>query len=192
MNWDRGAGVWPTTHRHMTAEEYYQLPEGPPYFQLIDGELFTSPSPHFFHQEIILNIAFALRAYLLKNPIGKVIVAPSDVEFDKDNVFQPDVFFIRKERLGIVDKHGAKGAPDLVVEVISGSTGRLDLGPKRMVYAQRGVLEYWVVLPASRTVEVYRLPESADYPAETLAEDVSLMTPLLPGLELSLAEVFVS
>lgn len=182
----------PTTHRHMTAEEYYQLPEGPPYFQLIDGELFMSPSPHFYHQEILLNIAFAIRSYLRTNPIGKVIVAPSDVEFDKDNVFQPDVFFIRKERLGIVDKHGSKGPPDLVVEVISGSTGRLDLGPKRMVYAQTGVLEYWVVLPDARTVEIYRLPESADQPAQSLEGNSSLITPLLPGLELPLAEIFAS
>lgn len=192
MNWDRGAGVLPTTHRHMTAEEYYQLPEGPPYFQLIDGELFMSPSPQFFHQEIILNIASTIREYLRQNPIGKVVLAPSDVEFDKDNVFQPDIFFIRKERLGIVDKHGTKGAPDLVVEVISGSTGRLDLGPKKMIYAQTGVLEYWVVLPASRTIEVYRLPDSAEQPAATLAEGVSLTTPLLPGFALPVVEVFAS
>lgn len=151
-----------------------------------------SPSPNFYHQEIIGNIFFLLRAYLRRNSIGKVVLAPSDVEFNKNNVFQPDVFFIRTERLGIVDKHGAKGAPDLVVEVISGSTGRLDLGPKRMVYAQTGVLEYWVVLPDSRTVEVYRLPESADQPAQTLAEGVSLTTPLLPGLELPLEEIFAS
>lgn len=192
MNWDRGAGVLPTTHRHMTAEEYHQLPEGPPYFQLIDGELFMSPSPHFFHQEIILNIASPIREYLRRYPIGKVVVGPSDVEFNQKNVFQPDVFFIRNERLGMIDKHGAKGAPDLVVEVISGSTGRLDLGPKMMIYAQTGVLEYWVILPQSRTVDIYRLAESAEQPAETLAEGVSLKTPLLPGLELPLAEIFAS
>lgn len=190
MNWDRGAGVLPTTHRRMTAEEYYRLPDGPPYFQLIDGELFMSPSPHFFHQEIVLNIASAIREYLRKSPIGKVVVAPSDVEFDKDNVFQPDVFFIRNERLGIVDEHGAKGAPDLVAEVISGSTGRLDLGPKKMVYAQKGVREHWVVLPETRSVEVYRLPESSSEPVLKLGEGAVLVTPLLPGLELSLADVF--
>ncbi len=182
----------PTTHRRMTAEEYYQMPEGPPYFQLIDGELFMSPSPHFFHQEIIGNIFSLIREYLRTNPLGKVILAPSDVEFNKENIFQPDVFFIRQERLGMVDKHGAKGAPDLVVEVISGSTGRLDLGPKMTIYAQSGVLEYWVVLPESRTVEVYRLAENAERPAATFAEGDTLMTPSLPGLELALQEIFAS
>jgi Uma2 family endonuclease len=190
MNWDRGAGVLPTTHRRMTAEEYYQLPEGPPYFQLIDGELFMSPSPNCFHQEIILNIASPIREYLRKHPIGKVIVAPSDVEFDKDNIYQPDVFFIRTERLGIVDKHGAKGAPDLVVEVLSGSTGRLDLGPKKTVYAEKGVLEYWVIWPDGREIEVYRWPESPTQPVLKLAHQGTLTTPLLPGLEIPVAEIF--
>jgi Uma2 family endonuclease len=149
-----------------------------------------SPSPHFFHQEIVGNIYLAIREYLRKNPIGKVILAPSDVEFDKDNVFQPDVFFIRTERLGIVDKHGAKGAPDLVAEVISGSTGRLDLGPKKAVYARKGVHEYWVVLPEERALEVYRFAESPDEPVLKLEEGANLTTPLLPGFELALTEVF--
>ena len=61
-----------------------------------------------------------------------------------------------------------------------------------MVYAQTGVLEYWVVLPTSHTIEIYRLPESAEHPAETLAEGVSLTTPLLPGLGLPVAEIFAS
>lgn len=79
-----------------------------------------------------------------------------------------------------------------MVRVISGSTGRLDLGPKMMVYAQTGVLEYWVVLPQSRTVEVCRLAESAEQPAETMAGGASLQTPLLPGLEWPLTEIFAS
>ncbi len=190
MNWDRGASVLPTTHRHMTAEEYYQLPEGPPHFQLIDGELFMSPSPNFFHQEVALNLASAIRQYLRRKPLGKVVIAPSDVEFDQDNVYQPDVFFIRSERLGIVDKHGAKGAPDLVAEIISGSTGRLDLGPKKTVYAAKGVIEYWVVLPETREVEVYRFAENADVPVAKYAGTATLTTALLPGFELPLAELF--
>jgi len=190
MTWDRGTGVLPTTHRRMTAEAYYQLPEGPPYFQLIDGELFMSPSPQFFHQEIVLNLAFALRGYLRRSPLGKVIVAPSDVEFDKDNIFQPDLYFIRQERLGIVDEHGVKGAPDLIVEVVSASTGQLDLGPKKSIYARYGVEEYWVVWPRTKEVEIYRLGDSVDLPARKLVDGEALRSALLPGLELPLSDIF--
>lgn len=174
----------------MTADEYYALPEGPPYFQLIDGELFMSPSPNFFHQEIVINIASPIREYLRRNPIGKVVIAPSDVEFDKGNIYQPDVFFIRNERLGMVDKHGAKGAPDLVVEVISGSTGRLDLGPKKMIYAAKGVVEFWAVLPRTLEIEIYRFHESADAPIAIMRSGETVTTSLLPGFELAVAEIF--
>lgn len=112
------------------------------------------------------------------------------MRFDKDNVYQPDVFFIRTERLGIVDKHGAKGAPDLVAEVISGSTGRLDLGPKRMIYAQSGVREFWAILPDSREVEIFRFAEAADKSIATLGGDATLTTPVLPGFALPFAELF--
>lgn len=180
----------PTTHRHMTADEYYQLPEGPPYFQLIDGELFMSPSPNFFHQKIVVKLTAAIAVYLEAHPIGTVICAPADVELDDDNVFQPDLYFIRRERMGIVDEHGVKGAPDLVVEVISGSTGRLDLGPKKTLCAARGVLEFWAVSPSARQIEIYRLAECVDAPVATLREGDILTSVLLPGLEIPVAKVF--
>jgi Uma2 family endonuclease len=174
----------------MTAEEFYRLPDGPPYFQLVDGELFMSPSPNFFHQSIVVELAFLIRSYLRQHPIGKVIVAPADVELDHDNVIQPDLYFIRSERFEIVDDHGVKGAPDLIVEVISGSTGRLDLGPKKSVCAAKGVVEFWAVYPQERQIEVYRLAESVSKPARTLREGDSLDSALLPGLEISVAEIF--
>jgi len=89
-----------------------------------------------------------------------------------------------------VDKHGAKGAPDLVVEVISGSTGRLDLGPKKSIYAQYGVTENWAVYPREATVDVFRFAGSATEPAETLSVADTLRTPLLPGWEFPLTELF--
>ena len=131
MTWDRGAGVLPTTHRHMTAEEYFQLPVGPPYFQLIDGELFMSPSPNFFHQELVSRLIAEMGPFARRHKLGKVIVSPSDVLLDADNVYQPDVYFIGQERLSIVGKQGPKGAPDLVVEVISGSTGAAGSRPEK-------------------------------------------------------------
>ncbi len=149
-----------------------------------------SPSPNFFHQSIVMELAFAIRSYLERNRIGRVIAAPADVELDHDNVFQPDLYFIRSERLQIVDDHGVKGAPDLVVEVISGSTGRLDLGPKKLIYAAKGVTEFWAVYPQEHRVEVYLLTESATVPAKTLTEGSLLTSSLLPGLEIALDRVF--
>jgi Uma2 family endonuclease len=87
---------------------------------------------------------------------GEVYPAPFDVVFDRHTVFEPDVLFIRAERLGIVTERNVSGAPDLVVEVLSESTREVDLGRKLHAYGRHGVGEYWVVDPDANTVEVFR------------------------------------
>lgn len=173
----------------MTAAEYYALPEGPPYAQLIEGELLMSPSPTFFHQRIIIKLIVSLESFVAAHRLGKVCVAPSDVQFDEENVFQPDVFFVSNERLHLADDHGIKGAPDLVIEVISG-TGRIDLGPKKNVYARGGVIEYWTVRPKTKLVEIWRLSVSTTEPAVQYGVTDMLVTDLLPGWQMPVAAVF--
>src|SRR5207249_6084349 len=96
-----------TEPRPLTARDYRRLPEGPPYYQLIEGDLYMSPTPNFFHQCIVMNIAFILRRYLEKNPIGKVVISPSDVELSDLNVYVPDVYYVSNERKHIFTKQGA-------------------------------------------------------------------------------------
>src|SRR3954468_808663 len=90
--------LMPAPRRFMTAAEYYTLPEGPPYSQLIEGELIMSPSPNLFHQRIILKPVISLETSVAARRPGLMCMAPSDVEFDEDNVFQPDIFFVSNER----------------------------------------------------------------------------------------------
>jgi Uma2 family endonuclease len=190
MNGDRDTALLPTGQRRITAEEYFQMPEGPPYFQLIDGELIMSPSPRYFHQVIVARLIGAIIAYLDSNPIGQVVGAPSDVQLDEQNVFQPDLYFIRNERFRIIDEQGPKGAPDLVAEVISPGTKRNDLGRKKTISAERGVIDYWTVFPDTREVHVYLLQESREQPARKLKGNDAIETPLLPGLRIPLSKIF--
>lgn len=174
----------------MTAAEYFDMPVGPPYFQLIDGELFMSPSPAHYHQRLVFRFAHLLQVYLDAHPLGELTISPSDVHFDEGNVFQPDFYYITNERLHILGRQGPKGAPDLVAEVLSPSTSRLDLVPKKMVYAQAGVQEYWVVRPSRHVVEVYRFQENPTEPVSVLDRDGILSSPLFPEWTLPLASVF--
>ena len=174
----------------LTARDYYDLPQGPPYFQLIEGRLHMSPSPEGSHQDITGNVFFIIRQHLKKHPLGKVRTAPSDVEFDAYNVYQPDVYFIPRSRFQLLSKQGAQGAPALVVEVLSKSTARLDKGPKLKLYAQEGVEEYWIVDQEARAVTVYRFAESVDEPIAVYSGEQKFTTPVLPGLKISLAEIF--
>jgi Uma2 family endonuclease len=179
-----------TTEQLLTANDYQEMPEGPPYFQLVEGKLYMTPSPEFYHQSIAGNIYFLLRDFLRRHPLGKVAIAPSDVQLDFVNVHQPDVYFISNARLDIIQKQGPVGAPDLVVEVLSKSTAKLDKGPKLRVYARSGVKELWLVDKDKKQVAVYRFAESIEAPVAVLSGKQRLTIALLPGLSLPLPKVF--
>ncbi|MBI5800534.1 MAG: Uma2 family endonuclease [Verrucomicrobia bacterium] len=179
-----------STSTLITAHDYQEMPEGPPHFQLVEGKLYMTPSPEFYHQSVALNIASLIRYFLREHPLGKVAIAPSDVQLDFVNVHQPDVYFVSNARLKIISKQGPVGAPDLVVEVLSRSTARLDKGPKLRVYARSGVKELWLVDKEKKEVVVYRFAEDIQEPVATLRGKQKLTTTLLPGLKLSLSEVF--
>jgi len=176
----------------MTAAEFFSLPEGPPYFQLLDGDLYMSPSPRRYHQKLILRLAVILQNYLDRHPLGEINAAPSDVVFTQDTILNPDIYFVSRERAGILTEQGAEGAPDLVVEVLSPSTAKLDMGRKREVYAECGVREMWVVSPKTQAVEIYRFAERADEPVAIVEEGGTLTSQLFPELAISITTLFAS
>ncbi len=147
-----------------------------------------SPSPRYKHQKIVGEIFFALRSYLETHPIGEVIVAPSDVELGNQDVYEPDIYFISKERLGIVTEQGVTGAPDLVVEVLSPSTARLDYR-KRDKYGATGVKEMWLVSERAKTVEIYTSPGHELTLLRTAVPGEIIETPLLPGFQLDVRRI---
>jgi len=160
------------------------------YYQVIEGELHMSPSPNDLHQVIVGNIYFIFRAFLKKNPIGKARVSPLDVFLTEINVFQPDVLYVSHENASILTPSGTKGAPDLVVEVLSPGTKSYDLGPKRAIYARTGVKELWIIDPATLTIQVYRLQLNAQSPEAAFDATAHFTSPLLPGLTINAAEIF--
>ena len=167
-------------HR-LTVDEYRLLPEGPPHYQLVDGELFMTPAPSFRHNDVAGAIYAAVRSHVSASRSGKAAMGPVDVFLDATEVFQPDVLFVAQEHLGRIREDGVHGAPDLVVEVLSPSTRRLDLAVKRVRYAAAGVVEAWYVDLDMDEVIVYRLQEDAAVPARTLRRGETLGSALLPG-----------
>jgi len=174
----------------VTRYDYQQMPEGPPYFQVIEGDLVMSPSPNTQHQKIAGRIFFEFSALLQRKPLGEVFIAPLDVYLTEVNVYQPDVIFVSDQRRSIITEHGIEGAPDLVVEILSAGTARYDKGSKRKVYARTGVRELWLVNPELRMVEVYQLTRDTERPAATPGENATLSSLLLPGLRIKHSEIF--
>lgn len=149
-----------------------------------------APAPNRYHQKIVNNVAYLLRSYLEQNPAGEIYFAPFDVYLTDLNVYQPDVVYVASTRKAILTDRGAEGAPDLVVEVLSLKTARLDRGIKREVYARTGVKELWIINPELREVQVFRFVESADLPAGTYSGAAEFESPLFPGLKVSLTRIF--
>jgi Uma2 family endonuclease len=173
----------------ITRYDYEGLPEGPPYHQVIEGNLLMSPSPTLYHQRIVGRLHALLFAFLARHPLGEVFVAPLDVFLTDVNVYQPDVIFVSSERKCIISADGIEGAPDLVVEVLSPATARLDKGSKRKVYARTGVRELWLVDPEARWIQVFDFATDAETPVRTVGPKGMLTSELLPGLRLRAVDI---
>jgi Uma2 family endonuclease len=173
-----------------TYADYAVLPENGRIHQVIEGDLLMSPSPSYFHQSLVMRIAAALFQFAEGRKLGSVRTGPLDVILDDENVLVPDVVYVSNGRSSIIVPEGLRGAPDLVVEVLSPSNARLDRQVKRRLYARFGVTELWLVDPDAQRVEVYRLQENLERPARMLETTDTLTTNLLPGLEIALSMVF--
>jgi Uma2 family endonuclease len=175
-------------HFRYTAEDYFKLPEGAPY-QLIQGNLVFIASPQDVHQMVLGNLHFLIKQYLKQERSGIVRFAPLDVELDKDNVFQPDLLFIRNQRRGILTKR-VKGAPDFVVEILSpGSSSHKDRNDKKAVYGQHGVEEYWIIDPERQRLEIYLNREGELLPEQTVTGGEVKAT-VIAGLRFELGELW--
>ncbi|MBE0447147.1 MAG: Uma2 family endonuclease [Actinobacteria bacterium] len=174
-----------------TYEDYLRIPEDKRY-ELIGGELIVVPSPKTKHQRISAELGFLLMSYVKENNAGVIFYAPYDVYFDEENVVQPDILFVSKERQDVITEDNVKGAPDLVVEIVSPSSGYYDLVKKKKLYARFGVKEYWLVDPEEKTVEIYLLEKDTGSfePAQSLSEKDQLTSKTFPGLSIDLNKLF--
>lgn len=173
-----------------TYRDYLDLPETAERCELIDGEYWIMPSPTGAHQGAILNVGSELWRFVRANRLGKAFIAPFDVILSPDDVFQPDVMFLSNERMRRYTRDNIRGAPDLVMEVLSPSTANRDRGVKRDRYARFGVLEYWLIDTAAKNIQVLAANMGAFERVGVYGEGDTLLSPLLAGLRLDVSEIF--
>jgi Uma2 family endonuclease len=178
-----------TLEKRATVEDYERLPEGAPY-QLIAGELIMTPSPTPFHQSIVLNIASILSPFVIRNRLGKVFVAPLDVYLSDEDIYQPDLIFIRADHAHGIRKDKLRIIPDLVVEVLSPSTAYYDFTRKKEMYCTHGVQEYWIIDPEMETVEIM-VKRGEIYQTEAIMKKPALLeSAMFPGFSMKIEDVF--
>lgn len=174
----------------LTYRDYLDLPEGLRH-EILDGELHQmTPAPSSGHQRVSRWIQMPLTAHVDERGIGEVFNAPIDVILSETNVVQPDLLWIRKERLSIVKEKGIFGAPDLVVEILSPNSGRRDGEIKFKIYETFAVQEFWLVDPLECWLHVFELVNGRFHLARRLTREDVLDSKLLPGFQLPLAQVF--
>jgi len=176
----------------LTYEDYLLIPEDGLRHEIIDGEHYVSPGANTKHQIVSANLFLALGTFVRHHQLGRVFHPRYDVVLSDTDIVEPDVLFVSNARAHLITKTNLRGAPDLVIEVLSEAHRREDEILKKRRYELFGVLEYWIVDPELETVKIYRRSGEVFAPAAiTGTEDGgTITTPLLPGFSLDVHEVF--
>lgn len=143
-----------TSNQHYTAADYLKWNDGQRYELLHGGVRAMSPAPSWTHQIISGNLEFEIKSYLRAKKRCQVVYAPVDVFLSDDTVVQPDIIVVCDPQK--IEKRGCVGAPDLVVEILSPATAKLDWNDKFKLYEAAGVREYWIVNPEEQFVHVFQ------------------------------------
>jgi Uma2 family endonuclease len=174
-----------------TYKDLQEMPDDGKRYQLIDGELYVTPSPNRAHQRAVGNLYVLLRERFEKPGLGEVYLAPFDVVFDQMNVVQPDLLVVGNERLAIITEANVEGVPDIAIEVLSPSNKRFDREKKLQLYGRVGVPELWYFDPADRTAEVFHAEtQGRCVLTAKLSGSEAIRSAVFPGLSLTLDEVF--
>lgn len=183
--------AWPPEQGRWTFEDWRQLPDDGYRYEVIDGVLYMTPPPQILHQIVSLHLIQKLADFIEQHDLGQILFAPVGVHLPNQPVpFQPDILFVRQDRLDIIGKEYIEGAPDLVIEILSPGNWLYDRREKKQVYQIGGVAEYWIVDPRTRTVEVYQLEKGTFLLIGQYGAGEVVRSPGLPDLELAVDEIF--
>jgi len=161
-------------------------------YEIINGVAYAMSAPNTEHQRISMFLSGVLYNYL-NGKTCQPFAAPFDVRLfyeedeSDDTVVQPDLVVVcDPEKLG---KEGCRGAPDLVIEILSPSNTAIEMNRKLNIYRKAGVPEIWIIDPEEKQVDVYHLADNR-YVPHILRMGDTLKSPKFPGLEITLDVLF--
>ena len=170
-----------------TSEDYWNLPEGER-AELIDGKFYDMAPPSRIHQKLVFTISRIIGNYIADHHGScEVYPAPFAVNLDADDKdwVEPDISVICDPNK-LTDR-GCSGAPDLIFEIVSPSSRKLDYGIKNGIYSQSGVREYWIVDPAKEKVVVYYYDRDSDPSLYSFDSDIPVG--IYPGLTIKINDL---
>jgi Uma2 family endonuclease len=184
---------WPAQGR-WTYEDYLRLPEDGRRYEVLRGVLYVTPAPLFEHQFSVGRLYLHLERVALEKDLGIFLLAPFDIRLPRRlaDPVEPDLVFFRKGNAPQEGDKSFRGVPDLVIEVLSPGTRRIDQRIKREVYQEAGIPEFWMVDPKARTLVVLRLDDAGVYAEISRDGEEGVVTSAtLPGLRLKVSDIFL-
>lgn len=174
--------------RPMTYEEYAALPDDGRRYELLNGQLVVAAAPNGKPLMASKRYYDELNAFVESRELGMVFYAPYELKYSEYDAVQPDLFFVSRDRLHIVELEHMTEAPDLIAEVLSPSNWRHDTVTKAAIYARIGVQEYWIVDPENETILVQILRDGVYNPL--VSEDGIARSKLLAGFTVDPSVLF--
>jgi Uma2 family endonuclease len=183
-------GQWPAPGQWSYAD-YERLPDDGSRYEVLFGVLYEMAPPAPLHQIVIARLLRRLGPAAEDTGLGILIPSPIEVILPAfATPVQPDLLFVRAERMTIIKEKRVEGPPDLVIEVLSPSTARFDRRTKYDAYEQAGIPEYWIVNPRLRSVEINYLEEGQYSIAGEFGKAELIVSPTLGELGFSLDSLF--
>jgi Uma2 family endonuclease len=175
----------------MTARQFLELGEDPPgvRLELVDGEVAVSPSPQPRHSFVICRLIVLLGRHVDDNDLGR-LYQDVDTIFGEHDVRRPDVLYFAKDRVHLIGEKAMEGPPDLCVEVISPSSTDVDRNHKFKQYEKGKVAHYWIVDPAAKTIEGYKLVARKYRPTGAGKEAEVVQLAPFEGLKIDLGRIW--
>ena len=178
----------PKQHAY-TSEDYWNLPDGER-AELIDGQLYNMAPPSRIHQKLVSELTQTIGSHIKsKSGSCEVYPAPFAVNLNADDktYVEPDIAVIC-DKNKLTDR-GCSGAPDLVIEIVSPSSRKMDYSTKNALYSDAGVREYWIVDPAKERTTIYRYEEDA---APIIVPfDMPIAVGIYSGLQITIADLIL-
>ncbi|MBL8153206.1 MAG: Uma2 family endonuclease [Anaerolineae bacterium] len=176
---------------HWTAQDWETLPDDGNRYEIIDGVLYMSTSPSYFHQWILKQFVIRWGAKVEDSGLGYVHFAPVGVLMPGCEPVQPDLVFIRAGRESIIHDRRIRGVPDLIAEILSPGNRDYDEDIKKAAYERAGVPEYAVIDPDQRRLKLFRLDAQRRYgDALVFGADQTVTFQAAPSVPLRIAELF--
>jgi len=186
------------SYDRMTQEEFGRwletLPSGDlHHYELLDGFVVMEPPAGWPHGRIEILVSNRLENFLGDHPPGLVFGSSQGFNLPTGDTVEPDVAFVSNERCAAIPRP-VRGflavVPDLVVEILSPSTKRIDREQKKRIYQRNGVREYWLIDPGSKSVRQLLLTDEGFDQGRVLSGTDILSSRVLTGLRIRVAELF--